>query len=193
MRLDNDRAARQLVERAFGGGGPRSITLEVCEAVTLRYTYWSEGSRHSYVAVRLADMECVPLPHWNPPQFGGPTEPVGGTLPEGMALVEFYEGRCPGYTIYLRPENAAPLLPQAAGLDSDERVVLSYTAALKNTYGGETDLRYKSARRQGKVLNRQVWDAAVQRLIGRKLLRANGSITVEGRNALEAAGRIQVY
>jgi len=61
-------------------------------------------------------------------------------------------------------------------LDSDEKVVLYCTRAMKSSYNGKS-------RRDYSGLTVDAWEAAKARLIGRGMLNKAGAITPAGRNA----------
>ena len=85
--------------------------------------------------------------------------------------------------IYVHPDDAPRLLPPAEGVTDNEKIVLTYTARLKNTYGGETNIRFREASRETKITAGE-WENAKTALISRKLLNKAGAITVAGRNAI---------
>jgi hypothetical protein len=88
-----------------------------------------------------------------------------------------------GIRIHVHPENAPRLLPAPSELSEDELTVLMYTAHLKNSYGGRTNIRYTRAHtKTGITVER--WDAARALLVSKKLLLVSGAITGEGRNAV---------
>jgi hypothetical protein len=76
------------------------------------------------------------------------------------------------------------LLPPKTEITDDEAAVLITTSGLKNTYAGQTDIRFKAAARSELKVTRERWDAATAALKQRGLLNAAGSITVSGRNAI---------
>jgi hypothetical protein len=93
-------------------------------------------------------------------------------------------GKDMGLTVYVSPSQLATsnLIPKPSEVSDDEGVVLKYTSHYKNTYGGQTNLRFKEATRSTDITVER-WEAAKATLIERGLLRKNGSITPEGRNA----------
>lgn len=89
----------------------REGCLLVRETVTIHDSYWSEGSRYTYHAVDLRTLRTLPAPQYNPPQFGGPADPVV-TIPEGVAIVKtgVFMGRTATATVYIHPNNATRLI-----------------------------------------------------------------------------------
>ena len=62
--------------------------IKVETHVTLSGTYWDGGTRSTYTAVDLATHRSQGAPHYNPPQFGGPTASPEVALPIGTVIVE---------------------------------------------------------------------------------------------------------
>jgi len=60
---------------------------------------------------------------------------------------------------------------------------LKYTSRYKNTYGGETNIRYKEAKRETGI-SQDAWNTALASLKTSKLLNKAGAITTAGRNAI---------
>ena len=135
------------------------------------------------------------------PEFGGPASAPKIDIRPGMAVVKhsISAGRDTGITFYIHPSDAPSLLPELApprgswscvapmvwdypeSVTEDEQIVLALTAALKNSNGGQRNIRFTEAhRRYGITADR--WTAAQEELKARKLLRKNGSITPAGRN-----------
>ena len=160
------------------------ISAAAAESITPLHTYFDGGIRHKYVAAQLATGEQHSLPPQNPPQFGGPAADQPVRIPQGFALIEITEGdrRYSAAHIWVHPADMPNLLPASDAVTTDQQTVLKYTAELKNTYGGETDIRFRRAA-QDTGITRTQWDAAQAACIAAKLLRKNGSITPAGRNA----------
>lgn len=61
------------------------------DSVELHDTYWDGGSRSSYSLVscpgKMAPCCLRRLPHYAPPQFGGPREPIKVSIDPGCAVV----------------------------------------------------------------------------------------------------------
>jgi len=68
-------------------------------------------------------------------------------------------------------------------LTREEKIVLATTRAYKNTYGGESNIRFREAHHETGI-SAENWEAAKKHLISRKLLTKAGAITNEGRNAI---------
>lgn len=82
-----------------------AIIARPATEVRLSGAYWDGGSRSDYFLVNMKTMECVALPHTNPPQFGGPKEdPVQHILPH-QAVIEAgtFCGKPATPTVYLHP------------------------------------------------------------------------------------------
>jgi len=166
------------------GLSSQSIKLATAESRTLGHTYWDSGARYSYFMIDLATLKTHPLPHWNPPAFGGPKDAVQVAIPPNCCLVEDHYCLSRHFvTLYVRPENAAPLLPGKVDLTRDESIVLAATAGLKASYNGVKDYRFSEAHHSSGI-TREAYDAAKASLVTRKLLNRAGAITVDGRNAI---------
>jgi len=120
MLLTLDLAHHPEIKRVVLAASPhyrkRKAFFSVAETVSLTGTYWSSGSRSTYTAVRLADGFALGAPHYNPPQFGGPTHAPECVIPAGVAIVEtgIFCGRPATAFVRIGPADAAKLLPQAA-------------------------------------------------------------------------------
>lgn len=184
----NDDPAIERVLRAIGYTGRKPVRLRAAESVPLSGTYWDGGSRTSYYVANLGTGEARALPHFDPPQFGGPQKTPIQEIPAdkpGAAIVALstFCGREMGPTIYVRPESLAPLLPERVELSEAERRVLVLTASLNSR--GRKDWREKAG------VPKAAWDAVVATLAPRGLMTARGAITPDGRNAV--AGQREDY
>ena len=65
----------------------RAILHRNVKEVRLSMTYWSEGSRYTYYRVDLPTGKLTELPHYAPPQFGGPAEEPGLQLDANTAVI----------------------------------------------------------------------------------------------------------
>lgn len=169
----------------------KKTQYKVCatEKVYITGTYWSGGCRNSFVAVNLLTLEKVNLPHFNPPQFGGPSEdpyfdlstqsvPVGIVELSNVGMSEYI-------TFHLHPHNVQRFIAKSDGSVSlNEKIVLYATRSLKSSYGGISNYRFHEAH-QATGITQQDWDDCIQSLIHRKLLRKNKSITPAGKNVVE--------
>ncbi len=180
----NDPAAAdaiRLCRAAFPDYKGRTFEIRVVEGPINCRSSWSGGSRTYFTFVKL-DGSLVSKPAPAQSAFDAPVAGLDKVdLPTGVACVShtYFCGRDLGLRLFIRPDAAAPLLPAKQELTEPEARVLAVTSSLKNTYGGRTNIRfYESA------LSRDEWDAASLRLHVRKLLRKNGSVTPEGRNAI---------
>ena len=178
----------RIIKAAFPDYRGRTIRLEATPPGRLD-SYWDGGSRDYFAFVELRTGRTLPV-HSNHPAFEPGQPSTLRRLPSGLVLVRrsYFCGKDAGFTIYANPEDLAPALPAPADLTEDERIVLTYTAALKNTYGGRRDIRFTEAQADSGI-SRDRWTAAQCRLYARRLLTAANAITPEGENALAAAGR----
>jgi len=154
-------------------------------------SYWDGGSKEYYVFYELSTGKTFPV-NSNHPMFERNNERDLEKLPDGIIIVNkrSFQGKEIGITLYANEKDFAPMLPQPEPLTEVEEIVLASTCK-KNSYAGETDLRFKSANRQFKM-HRFEWDKAQENLIKRGLLRKNKSLSPKGRNAIINT-RINIY
>lgn len=140
--------------------------------------YWNEGSRSYCKLVNLSNGEILTPDN----QTSNPFLKISHTsfeIPNNHAVVEhaIISGKNAGLFIYVNPSNLAKLLPNTITitLTDDEKLCLEATKKYKSTYAGVT-------RRQQVGMSVLRWDTAQQSLIEKKLLKKNGSLTIEGKN-----------
>ena len=182
-----DSQLQAIYDKAFPGYTGRKFKISVLTGNEMNLTggYWDGGSKSTYVAVNLSTLQTFqPKGITAPPEFGGVSD-IRTVVPTGTVVVEhdIFCGKQMGLTIWVPADTTAPLLPETTDeYTRDEKIVLNYTSRLKNSYGGETNIRFKEASIQYKDLTAEAWEIAKASLIGKKLLRKNGSITPDGRN-----------
>jgi hypothetical protein len=183
MHLEPTAELRAMARVAFPSYNGRTYELDASGVVDVR-SYWSGGSRDTFVAVNLATRRTLAVPQNGTPFDGGPIARDGVAIPLGFAIVEhsIFCGRDVGITFHVHPNAAAQLLPLPIDVSDDQRTVLKYTARLKNTYGGESDIRYREAARDT-AITRERWTIAQAQLRERRMLNAANAITPSGRNA----------
>lgn len=184
----DDPTLDRLAVSAFPGWNGTKIKLVQFHSTRLDQT-WDGGSRSTYAFVDLDKFESVS------PSRLTRESPVVSSLPPNVVMVEhsYYRGKDMGLTIHVNPSELNRLaLPARQELDEDSKIVLAYTASYKNSYGGDTNIRFKEARHDTGISSSK-WETAKEACVARKFLRKNGSITNEGRNALgdESASRIK--
>lgn len=168
------------------GSRVRHVTIIPSSRLEMQGSDWSEGQRHQYTMVRLSDMKTVQMPrasevHGNSFNYNVPAPEVD--IPDGFAVVDQQVGYKPYVYVYANPAGLTPMLSEGE-LDEDVALVLAHTARLKNTYGGETNIRFNSAKRNfGMTLSR--WVAAQEKARSKGWLNKAGAITPSGRNAIE--------
>jgi hypothetical protein len=177
----SDPTVDELIRTAFPGLKCQSVEAIVTDSVHFYGTNWDEGNRRDYVIVRLADRKTFRIdeaPFMERSELHEKTY----ALPSGFVVIVHVIGRYEHVEIHTAAENVTRRLPAPTELTEDEEIVLVATRSLKNTYGGETNIRFRRAREHtGIDLHR--WETAKATLIARKLLNRAGAITVEGRNA----------
>lgn len=191
IHLDGNDPTAKKVAQCVGYNG-RTFQLKGAEKVSLSGTAWDGGSRSSYFCVRLTDGTNVALPHFDPPQFGGPVETPVVEIPPECAIVQhtIFCGKDMGLRLYVRPENITPMLPSKPELTREERNVLVATKSYKSSYNGKNRRElhnegYSYGREDWLMkLTQEAWDTAKASLISKGFLDKRGAITPAGRNAL---------
>lgn len=156
----------------------RNVSIEGATRIAMHGSRWDGGYKNEYYAVCLKTFEAkrVPVDTFGSPECDIPTD---------AAIVVFhYQGIRNSVSIYVHPDNLTRMLPAGNDVSDSEAIVLIWTAALKNTYAGETEIRFKRAKCQ-QGITRVDWDSAVESLKARKLLNKAGAITNDGRNAVQ--------
>jgi hypothetical protein len=179
----NTEQTRAIARAAFPDYTGR--TIRICASRTVNCaSYWAEGYRSYFVALDLATMRT------SPPAQSAFDRTIAGldcvTVPMGAAIVEhvIFCGRDSGITIHVHPDSLAPLLPATpTAIDPDVRTVLRYTRSYKNTYNGQTGVRFRyAARETGITADR--WQSATATAMQLGYLTKAGAITDAGRNVL---------
>jgi hypothetical protein len=145
---------------------------------------WDSGYRTLYMGINLNTFQTVQIgdPMMHPARREAWQEV---TIPYNTALVAYGQnGSSPDtLEINIRNDNAANLLPAPDdSVTDDMKTVLKYTRSLKNTYAGETNLRFREAKRETGITAER-WEEAKLACIKKGYLTAAGSITANGRNA----------
>jgi hypothetical protein len=173
-----------LMRAAFPSYAGRRFQTRVATTVNVASS-WDGGTRDFYAFVNLATGDASgPVPQQS--AFDRPIPGVKSVpLVDGLACVKhtIFCGEDLGLTLILSPSNGPRFLPVSATVTETEALVLVATATLKNSYGGETDIRFTRVNREC-VTTRESWAVAVSTLKARKLLTRQGAITPEGRNAV---------
>jgi hypothetical protein len=188
--LTKDNEAKRIANLTFPNF--KGTTYEVLEFPgEMRLdSYWSDGSRNDWVIINLLTGKQKDIPENGTPFSNGGKIYKMKTLPPNFALVRHYIGRIDRLTIYVNKENLTKMLPEKGNeLSWIEKVVLVATRSLKNSYGGETNIRFKRANRLFGITPEQ-WKEAQQSLIKKRMLNSAGAITMDGRNA---AGHDQLH
>ena len=143
-------------------------------------SYWDGGSRNSYAFYNLDTRQTLSV-HSNHPSFE-PTHPSQlAELPAHVVLVEhiIFCGKDLGLRLY---GHLAHLLPApSAEVSQEEKIVLTATRSLKNSYGGKTGIRKHEAMRETGI-TAEAYDTAYQSCIAAGYLNTAGAITVKGKN-----------
>ena len=107
---------KAVILAAFPGYRKHDAYLDPCTDVSLWGTYWDGGSRREYCAVELATKRSQGAPQYAPAQFGGPVTSPVVSIPLGVVIVAggVSCGKPATATVYIHPDNLAPLLPAPA-------------------------------------------------------------------------------
>lgn len=160
----------------------KKFSFEIIDCPISVKSYWSGGSKDSYVFMRLDTLKTMDMPPQSPydQQVAG-ADSV--SLVPGLACIRhtIFCGKDLGITVLLHPDNKPILIEEKIDLTDDEKVVLIYTRRLKSSYAGISNYRFHSAHRE-KGISLDAWEAAKISLIDKKLLNKAGAITDMGRN-----------
>lgn len=178
----NDPTLIALVKKyAPEGFNKRAVKVEATETVHLTGLQWGGGYKNEFVVVNLADGQhaVVPEPHY----MAGSSYP-SQKLRAGLAAICYsYAGSNKYVTVYLHPDNVTPQLEDKPELSPKELACLVATRSLKNSYGGETELRFKECKRNGSISTWEDWVAIRDGLINKGFLTKSGALTIKGKNA----------
>jgi hypothetical protein len=147
-------------------------------------SYWDGGSRDSFAFYNMQTGQAQAV-HSNHPMFE-PNQPSQlRELPSHIILVEhsILCGKDAGLTFYARTETLTPMIPTKVEVTPDQQIVLRFTASLKSSYGGVSNLRFVEAKRETGI-SADRWEAAKTACINTGLLNKAGAITPAGRNAI---------
>lgn len=183
MYYGNSPEIKSIALKAFPSYSGKKFRVETFRGPMNLSSYWSDGSKSSYVIVNMANDKAKAVPDSGAIQTGKPFQMT--TLPDGMAVVEhsISRGIDMGITIYVNAENLSKMLPAPNETTWAEKVVLSATRGLKSSYGGIKDYRFREALSQTGITKAE-WDAAKESLIQKKMLNKAGAIQNSGRNAI---------
>lgn len=183
-----DKLVQEIAKIAFPNYSGKKFMVVVQDTVDTTYNaYWSGGTRYWYNFVRLDTMQAFGVVSAQHPVFDKAIENADCVkLVAGLVCVKHVHfcGKDLGITIMVCKENAPKLLPDNTEYTRQEKIVLSSTRANKNTYAGETNRRFKEARRITSITVDE-WETAKQNLIEKKLLNKAGAITNAGRNVIQ--------
>jgi len=177
-----DQMILKIVSATFPSYRGKSFSLSTSIPSRLD-SYWDGGSKDEFCFYHLDEHKSFSVAS-NHPYFERHNPSHLEFLPPRILLVKhcYFCGKDMGITIYANESDITKMLPAPADVSENEKIVLKYTAHLKNTYGGETNIRFREANRE-KGITQDEWNAAQNSCIAKGLLRKNGSITPDGRNA----------
>lgn len=183
--LDPSPDVTDMARKVFPAYRGRKFRLDRSGTPVNVTSFWSEGSRDYFAAINLSTSEVVAVPQNGTPFDGGPIAPNGVVVPAGFMLVEhsIFMGKDMGITFHVDPETALDFLPEAVEVSEDEQIVLRYTSGYKNTYGGETNVRFREAQRSTGITSER-WETAKASVTSKGMLNKAGAITNKGRNAV---------
>jgi len=182
--VTDDPMVEAIVRAAFPSERGQRVTIEPRDhPVTLSDTYWSGGSRSSYALVSLTDPpRSIPLPQFDPPQFGGPRQSPEIELRPDVCVVELsiFRGKPMPFRILCLPGAIAPKLTAGTEITEEEGIILAMLARL-NSKG-------RAHERDRRKISEASYLDQCRKLEARGLAKVNkagaASITDAGRNAL---------
>ena len=177
-----DQTINAMINRTFPGYRGKKVRVSLCDSMVFSGTQWDGGSRSQYSILRLSDMSIVPIAA-APFMQRSALHENECNLSVGFVVVELdtFRGK-DSICIHSCAGNMQKLLGKAPDLTDDEKIVLVATSTYKNTYAGETNIRFRRAHRKTGI-SAERWETAKSALIERKLLNRAGAITNAGRNA----------
>jgi hypothetical protein len=168
--------------RGIGGYIGQKYQVISATSVDISDNYWSDGTRSYWGVVNLVSGKTIELPEQNPLEASS-TKRVTISPGVGVWKHTIFSGKDVGITLYLHPDNVSKLLPANAndGPTENEKLVLKYTQSLKNTYGGETNIRFTEAQKNHNI-SKENWEVAKASCIKKGWLTKAGAITNDGKN-----------
>jgi hypothetical protein len=158
---------------------------------------WDSGSRTTFEAIHLETGERRPASDNMSAPWDSSRQDARVELKDGFAIVSHsvFCGKDMGLTIYVRPENAAAMLPAPVELAPVAKLILKYTKERKSSYMGRDrydmaadDMRYGGSAIKAlgveTMPSRDEWNAAKNSLIAAGFLNKAGAITTKGKNAI---------
>lgn len=176
---------KRIAMAAFPDYKGRTFRVETFSGPMRLDSNWEGGSRSYYVILDLVSLRHATIPENGTPfSNGGKIERIT-ELPLNCAVVEhcLFCGKDLGIRIYVSEANLTKMLPAPVELTRDQKIVLVATRSLKSF------ARFEEAR-SWTGIGKLAYDQAKAELIARGLLKSNGAITDEGRNA---AGSTQLH
>lgn len=150
---------------------------------------WQGGSRDFYALIDLGTGQSIAIPENGTPFSNGGQIFTLAELPANIALIQhtIFCGKDLGITVYVNAVNLGKWLPAPVELTQAEKNVLAYTRERKSSYNGRN--RQQMAF-DDLGMPADQWENAKAGLIAKGLLKSNGAITDEGRNAI---GTVQCF
>lgn len=183
-----DNEVKRIALAAFPNYAGKSFSVETFSPTRLD-SCWEGGSRDFYRFVNLATLQTVGVPENGTPFSNGGQILKCDVLPFNVAMVRHtvFCGKDLGLTVHVGAENLGKYLPAPVELTLAQRIVLVTTRERKSSYNGQNRQQMAEA---DCGLPEPEWTKAKAELIAKGLLKANGSITDDGRNA---AGTAQLW
>jgi hypothetical protein len=158
---------------------------------------WSGGSRTVYTAIHLESGETKAACDTMSAPWDESRKDQRVELKDGFAIVahNIFCGKDLGLVIYVRPENAAAMLPAPVDLPPVQKLILKYTKERKSSYMGRDryDMASEDMRYGGITIkalgvetmpSRDEWNQGKAELIAAGFLNKAGAITTKGKNAI---------
>ena len=168
------------IKAAFPDCNKRATDIVPSEKVSITGNYWSGGHCRYYSLVELATNRAMDLGQINP--MRGVDERTVELKPGFVIVCRTYSGQRQYITVFCHPSNTPANLTVSEELTADERTVLFFTRSYKNSYAGQSNLRYSYAKAFTKI-SELAWQNAQTSLKSKGMLNAAHSLTISGKNA----------
>ncbi len=180
MQLAANDALKTLARTLFGYLG-RTFQVQAHDhPYTLHDLQWGGGTKSTYVVVQgdgAYDFSTQAA------RFFPPSIEVEITPDTLLVEHHIFCGKDMGICLHVHPSRLPKLLPPPPeqGIGRDHLIVLTATAHFKNSYSGQTNIRYTEAHSLTGITAAE-WQIARQECIASGWLLASGAITPAGRN-----------
>ncbi len=180
--IDRPDSTMQSIAAQIGYKGKQ---YKLCAVDTLDYhSYWDGGSKDTYYVTELASKKTVGLPSNHPVFEAGRPDRINVIPGIAVTVHSIFCGKDSGLTFYVNPSSMNTLsLPEKKDISREMKIVLCATRNYKNTYAGQSNMRFKEAHRETGITESS-WLIAKEECLKAGYLNTAGAITVAGRNVI---------